>query len=161
MDGPEAGETATSAFDDDREVNGSSDGALMSDEVGKIWARSTSNVTEPPSSAKHLVEHTSGAAGRFASRLMNNVQRHLGKDQIISGTLTLSLELLEDDDQLGKLRHLQEPRPPRPPGGYSTVDFKVAEDIAAERRRRENERISVPQMLSRMAALHHRLEGLN
>lgn len=175
MDGPEAGETATGAIDDDREAGGeagdNSDDVLKIDEAGKISAPSTTNATDSPSSAKLLAGHASGAAGRFASRLMDNVQRHLAKNGTISGTLTLSLELIEDDGELGEAPRsvgklggphgLQEPRPPRPPGGYSTVKFHVAQDIAAERKRRQKEGINVPQMLSRVEALHHELEGLN
>lgn len=101
-------------------------------------------------------------AGGFATRLINNVQKHLSIGDAITGTLTVSLELFEygDEEQGSKLgAGLREPGAPRAPAGYSAAKFKVAEDAAEATRRREREGILVPQMLSRVQALHDRLRG--
>lgn len=118
---------------------------------------------QPPQAQQH--NHHGGVAGRFASRLMDNVQKHLSTNESITGTLTMSLECLqgdEEDDILTgekKVIRLREPAAPRKPKGYAETKFRIAEDAPATRRRREKEGIKVPRMLSKVQALHDGLEG--
>lgn len=123
-----------------------------------------------------------GAAGRFANRMIGNVQKHLAKSETITGTLTLSLETFTasaddgvDDGQDGTHdARKQIAREGLVPGStvlqeeeeeeesqqaYAAAKFKVAEDAGAARMRRLKEGIEVPRMLSRVQALHDRLEG--
>lgn len=110
------------------------------------------------------------AAGRFANRMIGNVQKHLTKNTTITGTLTLSLETFadEDDEQEGTRAKKRKVRGLIPEKStvlqeesqaYAVAKFKVAEDASAARMRREKEGIEVPRMLSRVQALHDRLEG--
>lgn len=120
--------------------------------------------TSPVKHEAHAHDHHGGVAGRLASRLIGNVQRHIHKDEAITGTLTLSFELLDHDDAVATARKtnkrfLREPRPPREPKGYGAMKFKVAEDAAAAKRRREREGIQVPRMLSRVEVLQRKLGG--
>lgn len=187
LSGPEAGEGDTTASgthgdDDDHE-----DGGIV---VGTINQRVNAGEQTPNPNEKDIAETSTpssvspaapqaardgaGAAGRFARNLVKNIQHNLATSETISGTLTLSLELVDDSDgELDNLsktpgerggRHtgrLREPPPPKPPVTYGRVSFKIAEDIAAERRRREKEGIDVPRMLSRVEALQRKLGGLN
>lgn len=94
--------------------------------------------------------------------MMQNVQKHLHVSDDITGTLTVSLELFEYGDEEQGLtlgRGVREPGAPLAPAGYSAAKFKVAEDLAEARRRREREGIRVPRMLSRVRALHDKLQG--
>lgn len=113
----------------------------------------------------HQHKHHGGAAGGFASRMIDNVHKHIAKSEAITGTLTVSLELFEDDEGKETLAGarssagVREPRAPREPAEYAAAKIKVAEDAAAARRRREKEGIEVPRMLSRVQVLHDRLAG--
>ncbi|CAM9640751.1 unnamed protein product, partial [Ectocarpus sp. 12 AP-2014] len=103
-----------------------------------------------------------GTAGGFASRMMHSVQKHLQIGDTITGTLTVSLELFQYGDQEERLAlggGVREPGAPRARAGYAVSKFKVAEDVHEARRRREREGIHVPRMLSRVQALHDKLEG--
>lgn len=98
--------------------------------------------------------------------MIGNVQKHLGKSEVITGTLTLSLEAFEDDEQ-DRTRHpskrrvgvVSESMVHQESMAYATAKFKVAEDADAARMRRKKEGIEVPRMLSRVQALHDRLKG--
>lgn len=103
-----------------------------------------------------------GGTGNFASRMMQNVQRHFEIGDAITGTLTVSLELLEYGDGEGgpaRGEGVREPGVPPAPAGYAAAKIKVAEDADEARRRREREGIQVPRILSRAQALHDRLGG--
>lgn len=165
----------TGAIDGTEGAGGNVVGLLMIDKTDKNPAPEDTNAVDIPATplATQTSGHEVGAAGRFASRIMGNVQRHLAKNEMISGTLMVSLELVDDHNEVGDGvvtpggRHsgggrggaLHEPLPTREPEGYVTMKFKVAEDAATEKRRRAKEGISVPRMLSRVAALHQKLEG--
>lgn len=95
---------------------------------------------------------------------MHNVQKHLRMDETITGTLTVSLEMFQYGDEEGVLvpgGGVREPGAPPAPGGYAAAKFKVAEDAAEARRRREREGIELPRMLSRVTELHDKLKGGN
>lgn len=116
---------------------------------------------ETPAQANTILH--GGAAGRFASRMMDNVQRHIAKvDAItITGTLTVSLELLEDDEGTfeGNKRRDHKAQTGRGPNGLLETKFLVAEDATAAKRRRDREGIEVPRMLSKVKELHDRIGG--
>lgn len=125
--------------------------------------------------------HHGGAAGRLATRMMTTVQKHVVKSDAITGTLTVSLQIFDDDKEDvmttalsaetgggGEARSsgvnksiFREPPAPRELKGYAAMKFKIAEDAAAAKRRREREGIRVPRMLARVQALHDRLDGNN
>lgn len=113
--------------------------------------------------------HGATGAGKFASRLFENVQKQFGKGDAVTGSLIVSLEVVENDheerlasitgkadDHTGGVR---EPTPPVESPVYAAARFKVATDAAAEKRRRDKEGIMVPRMLSRVRALHDELGG--
>lgn len=121
--------------------------------------------TSPAKHAAHAHHLHGGLAGRFASRLIGNVQRHIAKDEAIAGKLTISFEFLDDDaavaaGRTANKRLLQEPRPLREANGYATMKFKVAEDPDAAKRRRDREGIKMSRMLSRVEELQQKLQGV-
>lgn len=136
--------------------------------------------TRQTSAQQSQQPHHGGAAGRFTSRMMTTVQKGLAKGGAITGTLTVSLQIFDNDEEdfmtnassgepggrrgaaSGggvKNKITREPPAPREPTGYAAIKFKIAEDAAASKRRREREGIKVPRMLARVQALHDRLDG--
>lgn len=148
---------AKSNTDNKARANSTSDGG----EAAGIAGTSTTSMLQHPSPALGTPSRNNHGGG-FASRMMQNVQRHLHLDETTTGTLTVSLELFEFGDEEERLAigaGVREPGAPPAPAGYSAAKFKVAEDAAEARRRREREGIRVPGMLSRVQALHDSLKG--
>lgn len=139
--------------------------AAEGDGEAAVSGKPTSPTSQNPAVAAKKRQHPhSGGGGteRFATRLMHNVQKRLHIDETITGTLTVSLELFQYGDEGGALvpgGGVREPPPPQAPEGYATAKFKVAEDAAEAKRRREREGIRVPRMLSRVTELHDKLKG--
>lgn len=175
-------ETACAVGNNDENNEGGSDNGddgvdALEENGGKVVPAAKNNAARaiPDKRAIQAEHHQHGpsrgaaaaAAGKtFANKMIGNVQKHLAKSEVITGTLTLSLETFDDDKQEGR-RH---PRNRRGGGGsesvvhhesmaYATARFKVAEDADTARMRRRKEGIEVPRMLSRVQALHDRLEG--
>lgn len=151
------GRVAVPASDDVRATKG--DGkAVVS---GETINASSQNPAAVADTRQHLRGGGRGTE-RFATRLMHNVQRHLRMDDTITGTLTVSLELFQygdEEEELAPGGGVREPGAPPAPAGYAAAKFKVAEDAAEARRRREKEGIRVPRMLSRVKELHDKLKG--
>eukprot|EP00752_Nemacystus_decipiens_P007665 g6853.t1 len=146
-----------------KESNGRGDVTAESDDGVAVSAEATNASSQNPAALSDNSKHLQGGSRgteRFAARLMHNVQKHLRMDETITGTLTVSVELFQYDDEAGALvTGVRETGAPPALGGYATAKFKVAEDAAEAKRRREREGIRVPQMLSRVTELHDRLKG--
>ncbi len=153
LEGPSKAYDAKNNMDNKALVNSSDDGGEAEGGDGTL--------PQLPSAAPRTASRNR-PGGDFANRMMQNVQKHLHLDETITGTVTISLELFEfgdDEERLAIGTGVREPGAPPAPAGYAAAKFKVAEDAAEARLRREREGIRVPGMLSRVQALHDRLKG--
>lgn len=139
--------------------------AAGGDGAAAVSGENTNTASPAPAEAPGTLRHLPGAGRgteRFATRMMHNVQKHLRMDDTITGTLTVSLELFQYGDEQEEMAPgggVREPGAPPAPARYAAAKFKVAEDAAEAKRRRDREGIRVPRMLSRVTELHDKLNG--